>query len=159
MQTYFRVAERHLKPGGLFLNHGIVALDGPPGPVERLRVLAMRPFVSFIQRYVFPDSELVSVTEVTAPGERVGLEVRDVESLREHYARTLRHWVRRLEANQEEARRLVGDATYRVWRIYMAGCAHSFEAGTIGIIQTLWGKPSAEGSLPLPSTREDLYAT
>jgi len=158
MHTYFRVAERHLKPGGLFLNHGIVSLDGPPGLYRRLKTLALRPFVSFIQRYVFPDSELVSVTEVTAPGERVGLEVRDVESLREHYARTLRHWVRRLEDHEDEARRLVGDATYRVWRIYMAGCAHYFMSGAIGIIQTLWGKPTEDGALPLPSTRADLYS-
>ncbi len=158
MQTYFRVAERHLRPGGLFLNHGIVSLDPPPGLLGRARILALRPFVSFIQRYVFPDSELVSVTEVTAPGERVGLEVRDVESLREHYARTLRHWVERLEDNQEEARRLVGDPTYRVWRVYMAGCAHAFQTGWIGLIQTLWGKPTAKGALPLPPTRADLYA-
>ncbi len=158
MRTYFRAAARHLKPGGLFLNHGIVALDGPPGPARRAGNILLRPFVSFIQRYVFPDSELVSVTEVTAPGERIGLEVRDVESLREHYARTLRHWVARLETNQDEARRLVGDATYRVWRIYMAGCAHAFETGSIGLVQTLWGKPAADGTLPLPSTRADLYA-
>ncbi len=158
MQTYFDVAERHLKPGGLFLNHGIVSLEGPPDLYRRLKILAMRPFVSFIQRYVFPDSELVSVTEVTAPGERVGLEVRDVESIREHYAWTLRHWVRRLEDHQDEARRLVGDATYRVWRIYMAGCAHYFMSGAIGVIQTLWGKPTEDGALPLPPTRADLYA-
>jgi cyclopropane-fatty-acyl-phospholipid synthase len=158
MQTYFQAAERHLKPGGLFLNHGIVSLDGPPGPLGRLKILALRPFVSFIQRYVFPDSELVSVAEVTAPGERVGLEVRDVESLREHYARTLRHWVRRLEDHEDEARRLVGDATYRVWRVYMAGCTHFFLSGAMGVVQTLWGKPAEDGSVPLPATRADLYA-
>lgn len=140
------------------MNHGIVSLEGPPSPYRRLKILAMRPFVSFIQRYVFPDSELVSVTEVTAPGERVGLEVRDMESIREHYAWTLRHWVRRLEDHQDEARRLVGDATYRVWRIYMAGCAHYFMSGAIGVIQTLWGKPTEDGALPLPPTRADLYA-
>ncbi len=158
MQTYFRVAERHLKQGGLFLNHGIVSLDGPPGVLRRLRILVTRPVVSFIQRYVFPDSELVSVTEVTAPGERVGLEVRDVESIREHYARTLRHWIRRLEDHEDEARRLVGESTYRLWRLYMAGCAHYFTSGDIGVIQTLWGKPADDGSLPLPPTRADLYA-
>jgi cyclopropane-fatty-acyl-phospholipid synthase len=158
MRRYFREVARHLKPGGLFLNHGIVSLEGPPGPLRRVSLVALRPLTSFIPRYVFPDSELVSVAELTAPGEREGLELRDVESLREHYARTLRHWVRRLEANHEVARRLVGEATYRVWRIYMAGSAHFFTAGHIGVVQTLWGKPARDGSLPLPPTRADLYA-
>jgi cyclopropane-fatty-acyl-phospholipid synthase len=159
IRTYFEEVARHLAPGGLFLNHGIVSLDGPPGPLGRLGVPALRPSASFIQRYVFPDSELLSVTELTAPGERVGLELRDTESLREHYARTLRHWVRRLESNQEEARRLVGDDTYRVWRLYMGGCAHTFTAGAIGIVQMLWGKPAEGGLLPLPATRADLYVS
>jgi len=159
IRTYFDQVARHLAPGGLFLNHGIVSLDGPPGPVERLGILALRPSASFIQRYVFPDSELLSVTELTAPGERVGLELRDTESLREHYARTLRHWVRRLESSEEEARRLVGDDTYRVWRLYMGGCAYTFTAGDIGIVQMLWGKPGNGGGLPLPPTRADLYAS
>ncbi|MCG6954976.1 MAG: cyclopropane-fatty-acyl-phospholipid synthase family protein [Gemmatimonadetes bacterium] len=158
MRTYFREVACHLEPGGLFLNHGIVSLEGPPDRLQRVRLIALRPLTSFIPRYVFPDSELVSVAELTAPGEREGLELRDVESLREHYARTLRHWVRRLEANHEAARRLVGEATYRVWRIYMAGSAHFFTAGHIGVVQTLWGKPAADGSVSLPPTRADLYA-
>jgi cyclopropane-fatty-acyl-phospholipid synthase len=158
IRTYFDEVARHLAPGGLFLNHGIVSLEGPPGPLGRLGLRALRPSVSFIQRYVFPDSELLSVTELTAPGERVGLELRDTESLREHYARTLRHWVRRLESNREQARRLVGNDTYRLWRLYMAGCAYTFTAGSIGIVQMLWGKPAEGGSLPLPPTRADLYA-
>jgi cyclopropane-fatty-acyl-phospholipid synthase len=70
---------------------------------------------------------------------------------------TLRHWVARLERNHERALQFVNEATYRVWRLYMAACALDFEAGSIGIYQVLAGKRAA-GTLPLPLTRRDLYA-
>lgn len=157
LPTYFGQVERSLEPGGLFLNHGIVALEPDGGGLRRRarRWLARRN--SFIQSFVFPDSELVSPAEVIRPGELVGLELRDVESLREHYAATLRHWVRRLEAGRDRAVLEAGEQTYRVWRLYMAASAHAFASGRIGIVQALWGKPQADGRLPLPATREDLY--
>jgi cyclopropane-fatty-acyl-phospholipid synthase len=111
----------------------------------------------FIERYVFPDGELTLPSEQLSCAEQAGFETRDVESLREHYALTLRHWVRRLEAQRDEAVRLVGEATYRVWRLYMAGSAHSFAAGKIGLAQMLLAKRDVAGRVDLPRTREDLY--
>ena len=92
-----------------------------------------------------------------AAAEGQGFEVRDVESLREHYLTTLRHWVRRLEAHESEARAATGDVTYRVWRLYMAAAAHGFRVGRISVIQSLLGKRDADGRVSTPRTRADLY--
>ncbi len=87
-----------------------------------------------------------------------GLESIDAEARREHYARTLWHWVERLEARAAEAIREVGEERFRVWRIYMAGSAHAFDRGWLSLWQILAGKPLADGSLPHPLTREYMYA-
>jgi cyclopropane-fatty-acyl-phospholipid synthase len=84
--------------------------------------------------------------------------VRDIESLREHYAMTLRRWVRSLEEKSDDAKELVGDHTYRVWRIYMSGSANAFATAAINIIQTLLAKPDMAGRSNLPLTREDIYS-
>jgi cyclopropane-fatty-acyl-phospholipid synthase len=81
-----------------------------------------------------------------------------MESLREHYAMTLRHWVRSLEENTEEARSLVGDHTFRVWRLYMAASANAFATAAINIVQTVLAKPDARGKSNIPLTRDDLFA-
>ena len=70
-----------------------------------------------MDRYVFPDGELAPLTVAIGAAEAVGFETRGVESLREHYAQTLRHWVRRLETRSHEARDLVGDGTCWVWAL------------------------------------------
>jgi cyclopropane-fatty-acyl-phospholipid synthase len=88
--------------------------------------------------------------------ERAQFEIADVEALRPHYALTLRHWVRRLEQHHCSALQFVNEATYRVWRLYMAASAVHFEAGDIGIYQILAAKRAA-GALPLPLTRRHLY--
>lgn len=90
-------------------------------------------------------------------GERAGLEVRDVENLREHHALTLRHWIRRLEEREAEAVRLVGRPTYRAWRLYFAISANRFETGRISVNQTLFARPDG-GRVSVPPTRADLYA-
>lgn len=141
MSDYFRSVIHRLKPGGLFLNQGIVTLENTPPWRRRLRERLTAPWTSFIERYVFPDGELVTSAERVGPAESTGFKLRGVESLREHYAATLRHWVRRLEARREEAVRQVGVPTYRVWRLYMAGSAHAFDAGRIGVTQELYRKP------------------
>lgn len=160
---YFARVYRLLKPGGLLLNHGI---SRHPPPVDSVAgasgwrgVVAARLLGPglFTQRYVFPDGELMSVSAVNLAAERAGFEVRDVENLREHYALTLRHWVRRLETRREEAVRQVGEVTYRVWRLYMAGAAHGFEQGRLNVNQTLLARPD-RGRSNLPLTRADLYA-
>jgi cyclopropane-fatty-acyl-phospholipid synthase len=89
--------------------------------------------------------------------EQVGLEVRDVESLREHYALTLKSWVRRLDAHADEARRLTDETTYRIWRLYMVGSADGFLSARGNIYQTLLVKPD-HGVSGLPLTRAGWYA-
>jgi len=86
-----------------------------------------------------------------------GFEVRDVESLREHYALTLRHWVRRLETHADEVRRITDETTCRMWRLYMSGSAHGFKTGRLNVYQALLLKPD-QGESGLPLTRADWYA-
>jgi cyclopropane-fatty-acyl-phospholipid synthase len=145
LPEYFRLACSLLRPGGVFLNHGIAysANYRRRGP-------------SFTDGYVFPDSELLPISTSLRAAELSGFEVRDVESLREHYALTLHHWVRRLEARAEEARRITNDTTYRIWRLYMAGAAHGFRIGRLNIYQALLAR-SLHGKSGLPLTREDWY--
>ncbi len=147
LANYFKTAAALLKPGGVFLNHAI-------GEGARPRA---HPGRSFIEEYVFPDSDIPPIPLVVQAAESAGLEIRDVENLREHYALTLRHWVRRLEAAHAEARAFVDEATYRVWRLYMAGSAHGFARGHLAIYQTLLAKPDASGAAHLPLTRADWY--
>ncbi|TDC73290.1 SAM-dependent methyltransferase [Streptomyces hainanensis] len=109
----------------------------------------------FIDAYVFPDGELAPVGRTVTLLERAGFEVRDLESLREHYALTLRNWVRNLEARWDEAVRLTSPGRARVWRLYMAASALSFERAHIGVNQILAVRPPASGASGLPlRTRE-----
>jgi cyclopropane-fatty-acyl-phospholipid synthase len=156
LPEYFQSAWKGLRPGGLFLNHGITAAGKDKGSGSLLdRHLFQRG--AFIRKYVFPDGELIPEGDMLGVAERTGFEVRDVESLREHYALTLRHWVRRLEAHREEALRLVDERTYRVWRLYMAGCSHAFTTARLSLHQALLSKPDAHGRSELPWNRGDLY--
>jgi cyclopropane-fatty-acyl-phospholipid synthase len=138
LDTYVDAVHRLLRPGGLFLNHGITRLNASPprGP-------------TFIGRYVFPDGELHPVNDIIGALEAGGFEVRDVESLREHYALTLRRWLANLAASREEAVGEVGIERERVWRLYMLGSAQGFEQGEIGVYQTLAAREGAAHALPL----------
>jgi len=147
LPEYFRRAFLLLRPGGVFLNHGIArnpAFPPVPGP-------------SFTDHHVFPDGELVPVSTTMCCAEASGFEVRDVESLREQYILTLRHWVTRLEARRDEARRATDERTYRLWRLYMAGAAHKFRIGQNNVYQVLLSRSSGRES-GLPLTRADWYA-
>jgi cyclopropane-fatty-acyl-phospholipid synthase len=148
---YFGKLFRLLKPGGVVLNHGITlnSVDA-----EELG----SDIGSFIDEYVFPGGELSHISRVMQEMSAQGLESWDAESLRPHYARTLWHWVDRLEANRDAALASVGEKAYRIWRIYMAGSAHAFERGWMSVYQVLAGRPAADGKLGLPSTREYMYA-
>lgn len=146
LADYFARARRLLRPGGVFLNHGIASsLSVPPrrGP-------------SFVDRHVFPDGELLPVSTTLAAAEASGFEVRDVESLREHYVLTLRHWARRLEANRDRARLAAGETVYRVWRLYLSGSAYGFQIGRTSVFQALLCRPDG-GRSGLPLTRADWY--
>ncbi|HET9636401.1 MAG TPA: cyclopropane-fatty-acyl-phospholipid synthase family protein [Gemmatimonadaceae bacterium] len=159
LPVYFESAYRALKAGGLFLNHGIVSLEAarPKTIGGKMWDLVWKTGV-FIDTYVFPDGRLTAAADVISAAELSGFEVRDVESLREHYAMTLRRWVRSLEEKSDEAKALVGDHTYRVWRLYMAASARAFTTAAINIIQTLLAKPDAAGKSEIPLTREDIYS-
>ncbi len=124
---YFAKVRDLLEPGGTFLNHGIVSRDRSPGRV--------RP--SFLNTYVFPDGEVISVDEVIGLAEDAGFELRDAEALRTSYALTLRHWVDNLETNREAAVDTADEITYRIWRVYMAGSAVAFDTAAISVYQLL----------------------
>ncbi|HWU67273.1 MAG TPA: cyclopropane-fatty-acyl-phospholipid synthase family protein [Stenotrophobium sp.] len=150
LPLYFSKIYRLLEPGGLVLNHGISTA------FMKGRELSSG-FGDFIDRYVFPDGELVHVAEAMHELADSGLEARDVECLRPHYAKTLWHWVDRLDRKAEIARQYVGEKSYRVWRMYMAASAYAFERGWISLYQILGGRPRQDGSLPYPLTRAHLY--
>jgi len=150
LPVYFGAIHRLLKPGGLVMNHGITAVD-----VENAWVgLGVG---EFIDKYVFPHGELPHLSLAVREMSVQGLEVADVECLREHYALTLRHWARRLEQNGVVAKSLAGDRRYRIWLFYLAGCAHGFEHNWVTVYQVLCGKPLESGKSPLPWTREYMY--
>jgi len=147
LPTYFSIVNHLLKPNGLFLNHGITTDESGWGQCVSSR---------FINRHVFPDGELETVSVIQSLMEDAKFEISDVEGLRPHYALTLRHWVHRLEQHYEEAVNLVGERNYRIWRLYMTGCALQFEQGQTGIYQILAVRKNNSFS-PLPLTRRDLY--
>ena len=140
--AYFGVLAGLLRPTGRLLNHAISTPNG-----------ASFDRKAFIARYVFPDGELPDVAEVVAGMQAHGLDVRDVEALREHYALTLRRWSANLEAAWDEACRLVGTRRARVWRLYLAGSAVSFDIADVGIHQVLAVKLTDAGASAMPLTR------
>ena len=150
LKAYFGKIFRLLKPGGMVMNHGITT--------NSLEDAELGSGIGdFVNEYVFPGGELVHVSRVLSEMSGQGLEPWDAECLRLHYARTLWEWVGRLDARQEEARRIVGEKMYRIWRIYMAGSAHAFDRGWISIFQILGTKSLPDGSVPYPLTREHVY--
>jgi cyclopropane-fatty-acyl-phospholipid synthase len=139
---YFATMHRLLRPEGRLLNHAISSVGGSRiGPR------------SFIGRYVFPDGELLDVGRVVLGLEEAGFEVRDVESLREHYAKTLRAWVENLQEHWDAAVAEVGVRRARVWLLYMAASVNGFDDGGISIHQVLGVVPGPGGRSGMPSTR------
>jgi cyclopropane-fatty-acyl-phospholipid synthase len=156
---YFATAYRVLEPGGLFLNHFIVS-NVTARRKSGVREAVMRRLWrrdEFIDKYVFPDGRLVALGSPILTGERAGFETRDVESLREHYALTLRSWLRGLERRKSDAQRLVGERTYRIWKLYMTAAANGFSSGALNIVQCLLSKTGPAGGSGVPLTRSDIY--
>ncbi len=148
LPVYFDTIRRVLTVGGLFLNHGITHEHS--GWNRNLST-------EFINRYVFPDAQLDAISNIQRFMEDADFEIADVEGLRPHYALTLRAWVSRLEQRHARALEYVNEATYRVWRLYMAASALEFESGNLGIYQILARKRGAESLSALPLTRRHLY--
>ena len=148
---YFERLASLLRDKGRLLNHGISR------PTPSARSAAFK-HASFVDRYVFPDGELLEVGRVVSAMQQRGFEVRDVESLREHYAQTLRCWVANLEANFDEAVRLVGQGRARVWRLYMAASALNFAANRTNIHQVLGVRSDKAGQSGMPRTRAEMLS-
>ncbi len=141
LHRYFANAYALLRPGGRMLNHAIASVRG-----------SRMTRSSFVGRYVFPDGELVDIADTVAAMEDAGFEVRDVENLREHYERTIRCWVDRLEERWDDAVALVGTRRARVWRLYLSGSINGFEDGGLQLYQTLGVKTDGWAS-HMPPTR------
>ncbi|MET0148848.1 MAG: cyclopropane-fatty-acyl-phospholipid synthase family protein, partial [Acidimicrobiales bacterium] len=139
LDRYFEILHSVLRPRGRLLNHAISKAGG--SRVGRR---------TFIGRYVFPDGELIEVGSVVTAMQKAGFEVRHEESLREHYARTLRHWVANLEMHWDDAVAEVGAARARIWRLYMAGSAAGFEANRIQVHQVLGDVTGPDGNSGFP---------
>ena len=139
MAQYFETLRRLLTPTGRLLNHAISKAGGS--------FLGGR---TFIGRYVFPDGELLDVADVVRAMQQSGFEVRDVESLREHYSKTLHHWVSNLEDRWDEAVGLVGAPRANIWRLYMAASANGFDDGGLAIHQVLGVVPDRDGHSGMP---------
>lgn len=166
MPAYFGKIHRLLKPGGLVMNHGITAGSITPGQLGA-------GMGEFIGKYIFPGGELLHVSHVLRDLSMAGLEMVDTENLRPHYARTLWSWSDRLEAQLEEAQRILatthgeegGGTVLRAYRLYLAGCAMCFEQGWIALHQILASRPDGQlqtGPLrgaqsAYPFTRDYMY--
>ena len=152
LRDYFRRVNDLLADDGIVLNHGITSTSPDS---------AASPFGGgeFIDRYVFPHGELAHIGLVLEEMAHGGLEPTDVESLRRHYALTLEHWAERFEANSERLKAIAGEKRWRIWRMYLAGCAHGFANNWISIYQVLAVKARATRNLPLPLTRDYMYET
>ena len=144
LSKYLAQLDALLRPGGRLLNHAISSIGG-------FRFSRRR----FIHRYVFPDGELVDVGVNAVKMQAAGFEIRDVENLREHYARTLTHWVANLESNWAAAVDLVGEGRARVWLLYMSGSINGFDDNRIQIHQILGVKPYPDGRSGMPATRNE----
>ncbi len=148
LARYFRAAFDALTPGGLFLNHGLASTRGRGKRLGRDH----RPTASrFLQRYVFPDGELVPLEETVRLARTAGFEVLDVQSLRPHYALTLAAWVDRLQRRWEAAVDAAGEEVARTWRLYMSASRLGFEEGNLDVCQLLLAKPvdGRPATLPL----------
>jgi cyclopropane-fatty-acyl-phospholipid synthase len=149
LDDYFATVHRLLAPGGLFLNHAISAAR-PEATIPWAR----RREGGFIERYIFPDGELLPIPVVVAAAERAGFEVRDLECLREHYGETLAGWLGRLEARFAEAVAEVGERRARAYRLYLASSAAAFRVGRNSVFQLLLARPLPGGRVPaLPRSR------
>ncbi len=145
--AYFQHAYQCLQPGGLFLNHGITSTDQWQGSSVGER---------FINRYIFPDGELIQLTPMLQEAEKARWEVVDVDNWRPHYALTLRCWADNLAHAKTEAVQFIGEKLYNIWQLYLIGCAIGFERNQMGIYQTLLRRKE-DRKWNLPLTRQGWF--
>jgi cyclopropane-fatty-acyl-phospholipid synthase len=150
---YFGKINSMLRDRGILLNHAIARRAKP----SKRASMKIRPERRLLLKYIFPGSELTPVGMTTDGLEHQGFEVHDVESWREHYALTTRHWCQRLSQNREQAIELVGPERYHLWVAYLAGASAGFTAGSIKLFQVVATKRASKGLSGMPPTREHLY--
>ncbi|TSE00641.1 methyltransferase domain-containing protein [Skermania sp. ID1734] len=138
--AYFGWVKSKLRDGGLFLNHCITRPDNTQSSKAG----------DFIDRYVFPDGELIGSGRIISDIQNIGLEVRHEENLREHYALTLAEWCKNLVANWDACVAEVGEGTAKVWGLYMAGSRLGFERNGVQLHQVLAVKVGPDGNAGLP---------
>jgi cyclopropane-fatty-acyl-phospholipid synthase len=146
LTAFFEHAKKLLKPGGLFLNHGITSSDVkrlPAGP-------------SFVDAFVFPDNGVTTLGRHLMAAEEASFEVRDVECLREHYLRTCMEWLRRIEENERSLTEKSNRSTQRLFRLYVASQAYYFKTGVNSVHQTLLANVESKPAL-IPLTRASWY--
>ncbi|HAX21588.1 MAG TPA: SAM-dependent methyltransferase [Hydrogenophaga sp.] len=146
---YFGHIRRLLKPDGWVMNHGITSTDAFDGETSL-------GGGHFIDRYVFPRGELPHISTVLRTLQEGGLEAFDVENLRRHYQRTTQLWSAAFEAHSAGIRPLVDEKRWRIWRIYLAGCAWAFENDEVALYQVLC-RPSGQAAAGLPWSRGWMY--
>jgi cyclopropane-fatty-acyl-phospholipid synthase len=149
LRGYFAKIRELLADDGTVMNHGITAGD----PDSRESPLGAS---EYIERYVFPRGELPHISRTLYEMCSAGLEPVDVENLRRHYALTLTHWAERFEAHSEQLRKVAGDKRWRIWRMYLAGCAYAFSQEWMALHQILAVK-SGSSARALPLTRDYMY--
>ena len=147
---YFAQVRALLEPDGWAMNHGITSTDAHDGETRH-------GGGRFIDRYVFPRGELPHIGTVLRTLQEGGLEAFDVENLRRHYQRTTALWSEGFEAHAEQVRPLVDEKRWRIWRIYLAGCAWAFEHDEVAIYQVLC-RPAGQSAQGLPWSRRYIYA-
>ncbi|BCK52501.1 class I SAM-dependent methyltransferase [Nocardia wallacei] len=139
--SYFGYIKSKLRDGGLFLNHCITRPDNTRTTKAG----------DFIDRYVFPDGELIGSGRIISDIQNVGLEVFHEENLRPHYALTLREWCKNLVENWDYCVAAADEGTAKVWGLYMAGCVLGFERNVVQLHQVLGMKlgPDEKWTVPL----------
>ncbi|KQQ87305.1 cyclopropane-fatty-acyl-phospholipid synthase family protein [Massilia sp. Leaf139] len=150
LAAYFGKIAALLAPGGVVMNHGITTTDvaaraTPYGGGE------------FIDQYVFPQGELAHLSTVIKAMQQGGLEVRDVENLRRHYARTCTLWTENFENRLDDIGRLTDPKRLRIWHVYLAGCAYAFAHDWISLYQIVGGK-AGEDPAQMPWSRKYMYS-
>ncbi len=149
LPEYFSRIRGLLVPDGWVMNHGITSTDADDGETSK-------GAGGFIDRYVFPHGELPHIATVMRTMQQGGLEVFDTENLRRHYAHTLTHWSRNFEARRDRVRALVDEKRWRIWRVYLAGCAWAFEHDEVALFQVLC-RPARQSAEGLPWSRRWIY--
>ncbi len=149
LPSYFSQIYKLLEDDGVVMNHGITTtnVDNSATPYGG---------GDFIDRYVFPNGELAHLSTVVRTMQEGGLEVRDVENLRRHYARTCAMWTDNFEANAERIRGLTDEKRFRIWHLYLAGCAYAFAHDRISLYQIVCGKAGGDPAA-IPWSRRYMY--